>query len=111
MVIGKTYSASDLGYYTRSKQIAEVSAGTVNSIMQQVTYPILASLQNDKEQLISVFNRLIKMTAFFIFPAMTLLALLADPFIRFFLTNKWARNNFTAMLCFAKVLLPYVLSI
>ena len=60
LVIGKTYSASDLGYYTRSKQIAEVSAGTVNSIMQQVTYPILASLQNDKEQLISVFNRLIK---------------------------------------------------
>ena len=43
------------------------------------------------------------MTAFFIFPAMTLLALLADPFIRFFLTNKWSPYNFTAWLCFAKV--------
>ena len=107
LVIGKTYSASDLGYYTRSKQIAEVSAGTVNSIMQQVTYPILASLQNDKEQLISVFNRLIKMTAFFIFPAMTLLALLADPFIRFFLTNKWEPAIILLQwLCFAKVFTP-----
>ena len=39
--------------------------------------------------MISVYSRIIRMTAFFIFPIMTLLALLADPFIRLVLTEKW----------------------
>jgi O-antigen/teichoic acid export membrane protein len=105
--IGKIYSATDLGYYTTSKQFAEVTAGTVTSILQQVTFPILASLQEDKERLITVYSRLIKMTSFFIFPIMTLLALLADPFIRLFLTEKWIPAiKLLQWLCFARVFTP-----
>ena len=105
--IGKVYSASELGYYTRSKQFAEVSAGTVTSIIQQVTYPILASIQDNKERLVSVYSRLIKMTAFLVFPAMTLLALLAHPFIMLLLTDKWAPAIVLLQwLCFARVVTP-----
>ncbi len=105
--IGKVYSASELGYYTRSKQFAEVSAGTVTSIIQQVTYPILASIQENKERLVSVYSRLIKMTAFLVFPAMTLLALLAHPFIMLLLTDKWAPAIVLLQwLCFARVVTP-----
>ncbi len=39
VMIGKVYSAADLGYYTRSKQFAEISSGTVTAVVQQVTYP------------------------------------------------------------------------
>lgn len=89
IVIGKVYSSSDLGYYNRAKGLAELTAGTVSSILNQVTYPILASLQNDKEKLIKVYRQLIMMSAFIILPSITLLSLLVDPFIRFFLTDKW----------------------
>lgn len=89
IAIGKAYAASELGFYTRAKSFAEITAGTVTSILQQVTYPILASLKDDTERMISVYSRLLRMTAFFIFPAMTMLALLADPFIRLLLTEKW----------------------
>ncbi len=68
VMIGKVYSAADLGYYTRSKQFAEISSGTVTAVVQQVTYPILASLQDDKERLVSVFSRLLRMTSFFNLP-------------------------------------------
>ena len=89
IAIGKVYSASDLGFYTRAKSFAEMTSGTVTGILQQVTFPILASLQDDKERMISVYSRLIRMTSFFVFPAMTLLSLLAYPLIILLLTEKW----------------------
>ncbi len=89
IAIGKVYSASDLGFYTRAKTFAQMTSGTVTGILQQVTFPILASLQDDKERMVSVYSRLIRMTSFFVFPAMTLLALLANPLILILLTDKW----------------------
>ena len=89
IVIGKAYSASDLGFYTRAKSFAMITSGTVTSILHQVTYPILASLQDDRERMVSVYSRLIKMTTFFVFPAMTLLSLLAEPLVILLLTEKW----------------------
>lgn len=89
ITIGKAYSASELGYYTRARSFAEMTSGTVTSILHQVTFPVLASLQDDKERMISVYSRLIRMTAFFIFPSMTMLSLLAEPLVRLLLTDKW----------------------
>ncbi len=107
ITIGKAYSSSELGFYTRAKTFAETSAGTVTGILQQVTFPILASLQDDKKRLVSVYRRLIKMTAFFIFPVMTLLALLADPFIRLLLTEKWMPAvPLLQWMCFARIFYP-----
>ncbi len=107
IVIGKAYSASDLGFYTKTKQFAEVTAGTITSIMQQVTYPILASLKDDRSRMIPVFSWLIRMSAFFIFPAMTLLSLLADPFVRLILTEKWLPMvPLLQWMCFARIFFP-----
>src|SRR5690606_32595282 len=79
ITIGKVYSAAELGFYSRAKSFAELTAGTVTSVLYQVTYPILASLQDDRQKMISVFSRMIRMSAFLTFPTMTILALLADP--------------------------------
>lgn len=89
ITIGKAYSASELGYYTRARSFAEMTAGTVSGILHQVTFPVLASLQDDKKRMVSVYSRLIRMSAFFVFPAMTLLALLAEPLVILLLTDKW----------------------
>ena len=107
ITIGKAYPAGQLGYYTRTKQFAEITAGTVSSILQQVTFPILASVQHDKARLISIYSRLIKMTAFFIFPSMTLLALLAKPLILILLTDKWAAViPLLQWMAFARIIYP-----
>ena len=89
ITIGKAYSAADLGFYSKAKSFSELTSGTVNGILHQVTFPILASLQDDRSKMISVYSRLIRMTAFVIVPAMTLLALSAEPFVKLFLTDKW----------------------
>jgi teichuronic acid exporter len=87
--IGKFYLTASLGYYTRAKSFADVSSGIIVSVLQQATFPILTSVQHDEEKLISVYRRLIRMSAFFIIPLMTLIALLAKPIVILLLTEKW----------------------
>ena len=87
--LGKFYPTASLGYYTRAKSFADLSAGTVVSIIQQATFPILTAVQDDKEKLVSIYSRLIRMSAFIIIPLMTLIALLAKPIVILLLTEKW----------------------
>lgn len=87
--VGKFYPIASLGYYTRAKSFADISAGTIVSILQQATFPILTSVQHDKDKLVSVIRRIIRMSAFFIIPLMTLIALLAKPIVILLLTDKW----------------------
>ena len=87
--LGKFYPTASLGYYTKAKSFADLSAGTVVSVIQQVTFPILTSVQDDRAKLVSIYSRLIRMSAFFIIPLMTLIALLAKPIVILLLTEKW----------------------
>jgi len=88
--IGKYYRTEDLGFYTRAIHLTELVSGTVSSVIQQVTYPLLASLQQDKDRMILIFRKLVKMSSFIIFPSMFLLSVLAEPLILLLLTDKWA---------------------
>ncbi len=87
--VGKFYPTASLGYYTRAKSFADISAGTIVSVIQQATFPILTLVQHDKERLVFIYSRMIRMSAFFIIPIMTLIALLAKPIVILLLTDKW----------------------
>lgn len=105
--LGKFYPTASLGYYTRAKSFAELSAGTIVSILQQSTFPILATVQHDKEKLISIYGRMIRMSAFFIIPLMTLIALLAKAIVILLLTDKWvALIPLLQWMVFARIFYP-----
>ncbi|WP_394776536.1 lipopolysaccharide biosynthesis protein [Flavobacterium sp.] len=105
--LGKFYTTASLGYYTRAKSFADISAGTIVSILQQSTFPILTSVQHDKEKLISIYSRLIRMSAFLIIPIMSLIALLAKPIVILLLTEKWASLiPLLQWIVFSRIFLP-----
>ena len=105
--LGKFYPTASLGYYTRAKSFADLSAGTIVSIIQQSTFPVLAAVQNDKEKLVSIYSRMIRMSAFLIIPLMTLIALLAKPIIILLLTKKWVSLiPLLQLMVFARIFLP-----
>ena len=89
IVIGKKFSATDLGYYTRAEQFAILPSSNVNSIISRVTFPILSSIQDDNERLASAYRKYIRLASFIIFPLMIGLAVLAKPLIIILLTEKW----------------------
>lgn len=89
IVIGKKFSAADLGYYTRAEQFAVFPSSNVNSIISRVTFPILSGIQDDDERLAFAYRKYIRLASFIIFPLMIGLAVLAKPLIILLLTEKW----------------------
>jgi len=105
--LGKFYPIASLGYYTRTKKFADITAGTVAIVLQQAAFPILTTVQEDKEKLVSIFSRMIRMSAFFIIPLMTIIALLAKPIVILLLTEKWiALIPLLQWMVFARIFYP-----
>ena len=89
LVIGKIYSPANLGYYTRAQQFPELTSGTLSSVLNNATFPLMSSLQNDRLKLIQNFEKLIKITSLLVFPAMTGLALLSEELILVLFGTIW----------------------
>ena len=89
LIIGRFYSSSTLGYYTRAQSYVDFPSSNIMGILQQVVFPVLSRLQNEDEQLIGIYRKYIKVCAIFIFCGMTILAALAKPLILLLLTDKW----------------------
>ena len=95
LVIGKFYNATSLGYYYQADRFTQLPSSNITGILQRVTYPVLCSIQDDNERLKSNFRQLLKLSAFVIFPLMSLLAGVSMPLVTLILGGKW---NFTATL-------------
>lgn len=107
LVIGKFYSPTDLGIYNRAYGYAILPSKNLQGTISSVTYPVLSKIQNDHEALAYNYRRIIKTTAFIVFPLMMLLAALAHPLIIIMITKKWeACIILLQIICFALMWYP-----
>lgn len=90
LAIGKFYSADDLGYYSRGSHFAHAPTHTVNGVLNTITYPILAKIQDDESRLMGVYRKYIRMSSLVIFIMCGILAALGKPIVLLFLTEKWS---------------------
>ena len=90
IVIGKIFKASDLGFYTRANQFSSMTAENITGILQRVTYPVLCTLQDNDIRLAEIYRKILKISAFVIFPLMIALAAIGKPLVISILTEKWA---------------------
>lgn len=107
IVIGKVFKASDLGYYTRANQFADFASSNITGIFQRVTYPVLCTIQEDDKRLAEVYRKLLRTSAFVIFPLMLGLAAVASPMVITILTEKWLYSAvLLQILCFSQMWFP-----
>ena len=107
IVIGKFYSPSQLGNYSRALSFAQLPSSNITSILQRVTFPVLSSIQDDLPRLQTNYRRLLKLSAFIVFPLMMGLAAVAFPLIRVVLTPKWEGCSlYLQIICFALMWYP-----
>lgn len=89
LVIGKRYSATELGYYNRGYIIPTLlvdnAANTINGVM----FPALSKIQDDKEQFRSVVRNMVSVVAFIVFLLVALLIPLSYDIISLLLTDRW----------------------
>ena len=90
IVIGKRFSAVDLGYYTRAEQFAMFPSSNLNAIISRVIFPVLSTIQDDDDELKTVYRKYICLSSYIIFPLMVGLSALAKPTIELLLTEKWS---------------------
>ena len=91
IIIGKFYSAADLGQYTRATHYAGMPSGILTGVLQKVTFPVLSHIQEDTERLGNSYRRMLRFTVFIVFPVMVGMAALAYPLVVALVTDKWAQ--------------------
>lgn len=107
IVIGKFYNSAQLGLYSRAQGYASLPSSNITGILQRVTFPVLSLMQDDDEKLANNYRRLLRMSAFVVFPLMIGLAAIADPLIRVLITSKWAGCIiYLQIICFGMMLYP-----
>jgi O-antigen/teichoic acid export membrane protein len=107
LVIGKVFSASSLGYYTRAKQFGSFPSSNLTGIMQRVTYPVLCTIQDDDARLASVYRRFLRVSAFIVFPLMMGLSAVAKPMVLVLLKEQWLfAATLLQIICFSMMWYP-----
>ncbi len=89
LIIGKIFSAAELGYYDRGRNFSYTISINLDAAIRQVMFPVLSRAQDDREQFIAIMRRMSKLGSFVIFPVMVGLAAVAEPLVRLLFTEKW----------------------
>ena len=89
VIIGKYFSAAQLGYFTRARSLEQLPSGFFFNAFNRVFYPLLAQLNNNNAQLKNTYSKLMQIVVFVVTPILIYLGIIAEPFFRWLLTDKW----------------------
>lgn len=89
ITIGKVYKASDLAFYNRAQNLKSMTSSLPTSILQSVTFPLLVNIQDDDELLKNAYRRIIRLSAFVVFPLCLGVGAVAYPLINTLYTDVW----------------------
>ena len=107
VVVGKYYSPATLGQYTRAQHYARLFSRNLTSVMDRVTYPVLSSIQDDKERMVSAYRRIIRNSMFITAVAMFSLGAVSEPLIYCMIGPKWHEaSTYLPLICISSSLYP-----
>ena len=107
LIIGKFYTSAQLGQYTRAEQFRSIFSSNLTSVIQRVSYPVLSSIQDEQERLLSAYRKVIKTTMMVTFACMLGMAAVAKPMILILIGEKWLPAvTYLQIMCFSGMLYP-----
>lgn len=106
-IIGKYFSAVELGYFTRADQFQALPSQQLTGVFGRVSYPILSTIQNDVKKLRNAYKQIIKSTMLITFVFMLGMAAIAKPMILTLIGEQWLPSViYLQMLCFVGMFYP-----
>lgn len=107
VIIGKIFSPSVLGNYTRALQFEQLPENTTNSIIVKVLFPVLTRSKDNLVQLKSNTLLVISWLSFLITPIMVLLMICSERIILLLLNDAWlSSSNFLIVVSFSGLFIP-----
>lgn len=89
LLVGRMFTPATMGLYTQAYRLEGSAATAVSSVIDQVTYPVMAAVQDDRQKLISALKRFIQIPAYICSPIMALMIVIAKPLIILIYSAKW----------------------
>lgn len=107
VVVSKYYSPATLGQYTKSSEFSSLFSSNLTAVIQRVTYPALAQVQDDKTRMVGAYRRVIKTTMFATAVCMFALGAISEPLIYCLIGPQWhLAATFLPLICIYRSLYP-----
>ena len=106
LIIGRVYTAKDLGFFTQAKRMEEIPFTSLNSVINQVTFPAFSEIQDDLKKIKNNVQKNIRGISFLSFPMALLLIIIAKPLFTILLTSKWDESiPYFQLLCLSGLII------
>lgn len=107
VVIAKLFSVSVAGLYFLAEKITDLVVLRVTTSIQNVSFPALAKIQGQHEQLKASYKSLLIVNTYVLCPFILLTAVISGPFFNAFLPEKWGpASSYLSLMCLAGVMTP-----
>lgn len=92
LLIGRFYNPTLMGYYTKAHSTERLASQTISEVFSQVTFPLYSELQDDRERMKNAIKKITSLLAFFTFPLMFVLILIARPVFILLYSDRWLES-------------------
>lgn len=107
LVIGRYFTAKDLGYYSQAKKLDQLPSSSMSQIVTRVTFPVFSKISDNRGVLQSSVRKNILCTTYLFFPLQLLLIVLAKDLIVFLFTDKWIESViYFRIMCIYSMFIP-----
>jgi len=107
VVIGKIFTAGDLGLYTQASKIKQLPAGSITAIVGRVTFPVFSIIQDDRDRFETALRKAVTFLGMINFPLTVGLAACAKLFVIVLFTEKWiSAVPYLQILCVVALFYP-----
>ncbi len=104
---GRLYGDKMVGFYNQANKWTTLGYTFLNGTLWNVTQPVFARLEDDRELQIRAFRKMLRFTAFVSCPALFGLSLIAPEFITILITDKWMESaQLMQILCIGGAFVP-----
>lgn len=107
VLIGRYFNPTQVGYFQQGYNYTNLLSITLTSVIQGVTYPVMTSIQEDKDRLVKIYVKVMGVVSLITFPTFIGFAAIAEEFVFLFLGDKWQPIiPILIVLSFARLITP-----
>ena len=107
-IFGNLFPMKTVGNFSQAMKWDTMAYTTISGTIEQVAQPILVEIANDKDRELRVFRKMMRFTAFLVFPCLFGLSLVAEEFILVTISAKWIDSvPLLQILCVGGAFMPF----
>ena len=107
-IFGNLFPMKTVGNFSQAMTWDTMAYTTISGTIEQVAQPILVEISDDKDRELRVFRKMMRFTAFLVFPCLFGLSLVAEEFILVTISSKWVDSvPLLQILCIGGAFMPF----